>query len=280
MIEHHQSKHSCPKQNGRHCTRDISIHAFSCSLLIQITMKYAKTSVDKMQSLFQIVDWYRRGEMPLSEPMDIYWRIYALLCLDELRLWLGSFDKGQAIICNGEDQVLRYKSVSEKELTKFAQRVKPRRCVTKVTIVTKYPLRMLRHHWHYPHQYVVLPPCIPDIGTTRAPFQYLITWWRHQMETFSALLAICAENSPVPGEFPAQRPVTQSFDVFFDLRLNKPLSKQSWGWWFETLWRPLWRHCNVSGSLPCRFGNNTIDPEPVKQPWKIWINTSHGCTAN
>ena len=40
-------------------------------------------------------------------------------------------------------------------------------------------------------------------------------WWRHQMETFSALLAICAGNSPVTGEFPAQRPVTQSFDVFF-----------------------------------------------------------------
>ena len=48
-----------------------------------------------------------------------------------------------------------------------------------------------------------------------------LTWWRHEMETFSALLAICAGNSPVPGEFPAQRPVTRSFDVFFDLRLNK-----------------------------------------------------------
>ena len=70
------------------------------------------------------------------------------------------------------------------------------------------------------------------------------SWWRHQMETFSALLAICAGNSPVPGEFPAQRPVTRSFDVFFDLRLNKRLSKQSWGWWFETLSRSLWRHCN------------------------------------
>ena len=40
------------------------------------------------------------------------------------------------------------------------------------------------------------------------------------METFSALLAIYAGNSPVPGEFPTQRPVTRSFDVFFDLRLN------------------------------------------------------------
>ena len=47
------------------------------------------------------------------------------------------------------------------------------------------------------------------------------------METFSALLVICAGNSPVTGEFPAQRPVTQSFYIFFDLRLNKRLSKQS-----------------------------------------------------
>ena len=69
-------------------------------------------------------------------------------------------------------------------------------------------------------------------------------WCHHQMETFSALLAICAGNSPVPSEFPTQRPVTQSFDVYFDLRLNKRLSTQSWGWWFEMLWCPLWRHCN------------------------------------
>ena len=61
---------------------------------------------------------------------------------------------------------------------------------------------------------------------------------------FRVLLAICAGNSPVPGEFPAQRPVTQSFGAFFDLRLNKRLSKQSWGWWFEALSHPLWRHLN------------------------------------
>ena len=47
------------------------------------------------------------------------------------------------------------------------------------------------------------------------------------METFSALLAICAGNPPVTGEFPSQRPVTWSFDVFFDLHTNKQLSKQS-----------------------------------------------------
>ena len=55
---------------------------------------------------------------------------------------------------------------------------------------------------------------------------------------------LCAGNSPVPGEFPTQRPVTRRFDVYFDLRLNKRLCKQSWGWWFETLLCPLWRHSN------------------------------------
>ena len=64
------------------------------------------------------------------------------------------------------------------------------------------------------------------------------------METFSALLTICAGNSPVTGEFPAQRPVTLSFDDFFDLHLDKRLCKQLWGWWFETPLRPVWRHSN------------------------------------
>ena len=68
------------------------------------------------------------------------------------------------------------------------------------------------------------------------------SWWRHQMETLTALLALCAW-SPFTGEFPSQRPVTRSFGAFFDL--YKRLSKQSWGWWFETPSRPLWRHCNV-----------------------------------
>ena len=79
------------------------------------------------------------------------------------------------------------------------------------------------------------------------------------METFSASLALCAGNSPVTGDFPTQRPMTRNFDVFFDMRLNKRLSKQSWGWWFETLSCPLSRNCNrivVTGRLwhLCRTG--------------------------
>ena len=64
------------------------------------------------------------------------------------------------------------------------------------------------------------------------------------MEAFSALLALCAGNSPVSGELPAQRPVTRSFEVFFDLHLIKLLSKHARGWWFETLSCSLWRHRN------------------------------------
>ena len=93
----------------------------------------------------------------------------------------------------------------------------------------------LIHYW-----LVSLFPC----GVTTPQWIRPNTWWRHQMEAFSALLAICARNSPVSGEFPVQWPVTRSFDVFFDLRLNEWLSKHSWGWWLETLSRPLWRHSN------------------------------------
>ena len=75
-----------------------------------------------------------------------------------------------------------------------------------------------------------------------------ITWWRHQMETFSALLALCAGNSPDAGEFPAQRPVTRSFDVFFYLRLSKRLvNNREAGDAIGpilTLSGPFWRHCN------------------------------------
>ena len=52
------------------------------------------------------------------------------------------------------------------------------------------------------------------------------------------------------GEFPAPWPVTRSFDVFFDLRLNKQLSKQPWGWWFETPPWSLWRQCNGIAKTP------------------------------
>ena len=106
-------------------------------------------------------------------------------------------------------------------------------------------------------------------GSCFVAFCRRLTWCRHQMETFSALLAICAGNSPASAEFPARRPVTRSFDIFFDLCLNKRLRKQSWGWWFETLSRPLWRHCNDTNRFyryPSLLQHiRIIIPVPVKQ---------------
>ena len=94
------------------------------------------------------------------------------------------------------------------------------------------------------------------------------SWWHHQMETFSTLLILCAGNSPVTSEFPTQRLVTQSFEVFFDACLNKRLSsKQSWGWWFEMPLCSLWHHydCNVA----CIASYHLLNGTCVK--WnKIW----------
>ena len=103
---------------------------------------------------------------------------------------------------------------------------------------------------------IVLHAVLTSVHTTESGVVNVrwchLTWWRHQMEKFSALLALCAGNSPVPGEFPSQRTVARSFDIFLDLHRNKRLSKQSWGWWFETQSRPLWRHSYVAaGEILC-----------------------------
>ena len=70
------------------------------------------------------------------------------------------------------------------------------------------------------------------------------SYWRHQMETFSSLLAICAGIRRSPVNSPHKGQWRRALMFFFDLSLNKRLSKQSWGWWFETPPRPLWRHCD------------------------------------
>ena len=71
-------------------------------------------------------------------------------------------------------------------------------------------------------------------------------------------------DSPVTGQFPAQRPVTRSFDVFFDERLNKRLSKQWWGWWFETPSDPLWGHCNAMMDIPAEAQVGAMHSAPCR----------------
>ena len=91
------------------------------------------------------------------------------------------------------------------------------------------------------------------------------TWWRHQMETFSALQAICEGNSPVTGEFPAQRPVTRGFDISLIWpRINGWVNNHEADDLRREYSPPLWRHSNESslveldyvirmGGKPCHF---------------------------
>ena len=94
---------------------------------------------------------------------------------------------------------------------------------------------------------------------------------------FRVTVPLCGDFTR-PCEFPTQSPVTRSFDVFFDMRLNKRLSKQPWGWWFETPWWSLWRH------------SNDITPNDFRTPSKTWtrgfclltwssLYLNHQCTA-
>ena len=66
-----------------------------------------------------------------------------------------------------------------------------------------------------------------------------IPWCHHQMEPFSALLALCGRIPLVTGAFPSQRPMTWSYNVIFDLLLDKQLSKQSKRRRYETPSRPM-----------------------------------------
>ena len=89
------------------------------------------------------------------------------------------------------------------------------------------------------------------------------TWQRHQ----TALLTCCAGNSPVTGEFPAQRPVTWNLDVFFDLHLNKRLSKQLSRWWFQMPSCPLWHHCDECSCKSEVLLQEIKDSENFKQKY-------------
>ena len=141
--------------------------------------------------------------------------------------------------------------------------------VQRVSLAAALHISCLLYMFHNPEYYIVFGQQV-DISLL------LTTWLNHHSRMLTQVCAIvlvdvtmmtssngiifrvtgplCGEftgqrwipHSPVSGEFPTQRLVTWSFDVFFDLRVNKRLSKQWWGWWFETAESSLWRHCNDS----------------------------------
>ena len=90
-----------------------------------------------------------------------------------------------------------------------------------------------------------IPQYLWDVITCPSPWYLPLMMTSSNGNIFRVTGPLCGEFTG-PGEFPIQRPVTRSFDVFFYPSLNKRLSKQPWGWWFETLSWSLWRQCNVA----------------------------------
>ena len=154
-------------------------------ITIKIALKFVpKGPIYNISTLVQIMAWRRPGDKPLSEPMWLgYRRIYASLGLNECNSDLYSTVLYH--VYAGTCCMVRVITVSDCALlvhSSFNQ-------------IARFSVIYYKRGWKSP-------------------------WWHHQMETLSALLALCERNSSITGEFPQQRLVTRSFDVFFDLRLE------------------------------------------------------------
>ena len=100
-------------------------------------------------------------------------------------------------------------------------------------------------HWQHCTASTTQTICCVVIGWFKLICRYTNTMMTSSNgNIFRVTGPLCGEFTG-PGEFPTQRPVTRSFDVCFDLRLNKRLSKQPRGWWLETQSWSLWCHCNA-----------------------------------
>ena len=87
----------------------------------------------------------------------------------------------------------------------------------------------------------------PHLAMVRTPLLYPTMMTSSNGNIFRVTGPLCGEFNGYRW-IPLKKPVTRSVDVFC-LCLNKRLSKQSWGWWFETQSRPWWRHNNVWGNI-------------------------------
>ena len=82
-------------------------------------------------------------------------------------------------------------------------------------------------------------------GLMKAYTSHFFSWWHHQMETFPRYWPFMQRMHRSPVDFLHKDQWRGAVMFFFHLCLNKRLSKQTWGWWFETPWSSLWYHCNI-----------------------------------
>ena len=112
---------------------------------------------------------------------------------------------------------------------------------------------------------------------------YLFKVWDRKVRICAVSLMMTSSNGnifrvtgPLCGEFTGprwiphtKRPVTRSFDVYFDLHPNKRLGKQSWGWWFETLSWSLWRHRNGVQKFQVLWNEWLISSQTLLSMWLL-----------
>ena len=217
-----------PRKNARHFADDI----FKCIFLnkkvwifVTISLKFIPKSSINNEYMSIGLD---NGLTPIRRPTIIWtndslicWSLYASLGLNKLRT-TSNWKEG-IMLWDGNDTYIR-----------LIQKKIPQ-CTCSISHITQEQT----YFWTMYCGNMGQVHCeICEISLFHHYHEDVIKW-KHFPRYW-----LCAGNSPVTGEFTAQRPVTRSFDVFFDLRLIKWRSKHSWGWWFKTPSRPLWRHCN------------------------------------
>ena len=111
-------------------------------------------------------------------------------------------------------------------------------------------------------------PCLPGIFRCQEVNSMMTS---SNGNIFRVTGLLCGEFTGYRWVPHTQRPVTRSFDVYFDLRLNKRLSKQWWCWWFKTPPRPLWRHRNVC--INHEWFDAHGDGSAGWIIWPLWIKT-------
>ena len=186
-------------------------------------------STINISTLVQIMAWRRPGDKPLSEPMLV--SLLTHLCIT----------RPQYVIKKDTDSFMRISNMSSPPRG-LAWRLHVSVCVPTNTELNENS-RRTRYGSQFPAQFVCCGACEWMSDLDQNPRKHVSMMTSSNGNIFRVTGPLCGEFTG-PGDFPTQRPVTQSFDVFFDLRLNKRLSKQPWGWWFETPLWSLWRQCN------------------------------------
>ena len=158
--------------------------------------------------------------------------------------------------------------------------------VIRVKVLSEFETRCAQNQWMI--EVDLLPWCIKgDLKFQKLVYMSLLAvlMMMSSNGNISALRALCERNPPFTGGFHSQRTATRSFDLLFDVRLNKRLYKQSRFRWFETSWRSLSRHCNVCMTLqthcsiviPFVLASNYLDQLRLKIGIALWY--SRGVTT-